>query len=190
MWSVINDEIKGKKKITIRELKTNSAPGYDGISVNDLNLLDKILVPILCNLFNNSLERATFPNCLKNTTVVPIYKDGGDVYSMNNYRPISLIPIIGLFEKLINKRIVHFVRSTVSFDKNQFWFQSKSSTDAALSQVIQNINKFTDLNEYVAVLFIDLRKAFDLLNHQLLANALKDIKFMQMILVPFITVRV
>ena len=87
-----------------------------------------------------------------------------------------LIPVLGkLFEKLINKRLIDFMDKTTKIDKNQFGFQKKSSTDTALVQVVHNINKYLDQGEYVLVLFIDLRKAFDLVDHSTLLEILEEL---------------
>lgn len=156
-------------------LKVNSSPGIDGITSQDLKLLSDIIVPILTREFNNCLENGVFPECLKQTDLIPIYKEG-DPRKCNNYRPISLLPSIGkLFEKILNKRLTTFINDTIKIDENQFRFQQNSGTDAALSRVLKSLNQYLDVGQYVLILFIDLRKAFDLVEHQTLIDILEDL---------------
>lgn len=80
------------------------------------------------------MTKGSFPNCLKTTVVTPIYKQG-DVTNPANYRPISLIPVIGkLFERLLDARLKSFISATCNFDCNQFGFLRNSSTNSALLQ--------------------------------------------------------
>ena len=162
-------------KTEILKLKNNSSPGIDNITPNDLKLIIDKVSKILALLINEFINNACFPSSLKKTKVIPIHK-GGSKDSPYNYRPISLIPVIGkLYEKILNKRLISFIESTTELDKNQFGFQKRSSTDAALCQVIHNINKYLDKGEYVLVLFIDLRKAFDLVDHDTLFEILEEL---------------
>lgn len=162
-------------KDIIRNLKPKSSPGYDGITTPDLKLTVDILAPSLVSIFNSCLFNGEFPECLKETIIIPIHKDG-DKKLCNNYRPISLLSILGkVFEKLINQRLLKFISSTTKIDKNQFGFQKNSGTDAALCQVTHKINQYVDIGEYVVVLFIDLRKAFDLVDHTTLIDVLEDL---------------
>lgn len=83
----------------IRKLKIKSTPGLDDISSYDLKLTLEVITPILTDNFNDSLTKGEFPDCLKNTVITPIFKEG-DKNKCNNYRPISLLPTIGkVFEK-------------------------------------------------------------------------------------------
>lgn len=161
----------------ILKLKLDCSPGADNITSHDLKEVADIIAPILVQIFNEHLALGTFPNCLKITEIVPIYKDG-DRDQCNSYRPISLLPTIGkVFEKLINKRLLDFLESdeATKIDPNQFGFQQKSSTDAALSKVLCSLNKYLDDGEYVAILFVDLRKAFDLVDHATLLEVLDEL---------------
>lgn len=159
----------------IVSLKHKCSPGLDNINAKDLQLVIDIITPILLDNFNKCLINAEFPDCLKETVIVPIHKDGDKALS-NHYRPISNIPTIGkVFEKLINIQLRKFIDNTTKIDPDQFGFQRNSSTDAALCQVIHNINWFLDIGHYVLVLFIDLRKAFDMVDHSVLLEVLRDL---------------
>lgn len=162
-------------KNEIMLLKTSSSPGIDQITNEDLKLIIDIIAPILTSNFNDCLYRGEFPDILKETVIIPIFKDG-DRRKCNNYRPISLLPSIGkIFEKLLNKRLLDFINKTTKIDENQFGFQKNSSTDSALSQVINSLNKHLDAGQYVLMLFVDLRKAFDLVDHATLLSILEEL---------------
>ena len=90
-------------KSAITSLKSNKSPGIDGISNNILKQNMEILSPTLTNLINECFEEGIFPDILKVSLIIPIYKSGAKT-DLNNYRPISLLPSIGLLmEKLIQK---------------------------------------------------------------------------------------
>lgn len=110
-------------KNIIYSLKTKCAAGVDKITAVDIKLVEPLLTPILCDIFNNCISECKFPDCLKETVISPIYKSG-EKHLCNNYRPISVIPTIGkAFEKLLNERLVQFINSTTKIDRNQFGFQ-------------------------------------------------------------------
>lgn len=159
---------------SIFNLKSNSSPGLDGISVKDLKLLAPVISTLLSSIFNGLLETGSFPKVLKSSILIPIFKKGKKD-NPSNYRPISLLPVLGkLFETLINIRLKEFIESTVKFDPNQFGFLQNSNTEAALLQTLNNLNKHLDKGDYAITVFVDLQKAFDTVNHQLLLSSLDE----------------
>ena len=96
--------------------------------------------------------------------------ESGDRSKPTNYRPISLLPAIGnLFEKLLYKRIYTFLSKNNTFSRNQFGFGSKLSTVDAIASLTEVIraNWFKSKN-LTKCTFVDLKKAFDTVNHELL----------------------
>lgn len=161
--------------IAIAELKSDSAPGIDSITVKDIKALTDLIAPVLTKLFNQYMADGLFPDCLKEAIVKPIFKKG-EKDKPGNYRPISLLPVFGkLFEKIINSRLVAFINQTSQFDNNQFGFLSKSSTESAVLQTCLEINKKLDEGKYVISVFVDLKKAFDMVNHQILLEVLEEL---------------
>ena len=93
----------------IRNLKTNKAPGSDGINNYFIKKTQHILAPILADLFNECMSKGYFPSALKIASIVPLHK-GGPKKFPTNYRPISLLPQFGkLFEKIIESRLSKFL---------------------------------------------------------------------------------
>lgn len=159
----------------IKGMKKGTAPGPDGITVGDLLCLVDVISQPLSNIINNCIENETFPNELKNAIVIPIHKNGSKD-EPGNYRPITLLNLLGkIYEKVIKKRLVSFVTSTGGFDKQQFGFQEKSNTEAAIINTLETITENLDKGHYVCAIFVDLKKAFDTVNHKLLLKFLEEI---------------
>ena len=126
-----------------------------------------ITAPMLATIVNKSTQCSTFPNNLKIGKVCPVCKGKGSKSDPDNYRPISVLSVIArLFEKLIHEQLFPYFNDYLY--KNQSGFRPKYSTQTALlntsNQWLLNIDK-GDCN--IAV-FLDLRKAFDMVDHSLL----------------------
>ena len=94
--------------------------------------------------------------------------------SFNNYRPVSLLPQFSkLLEKLFDKRFQKFIDKNDLLKDNQYGFRSKSSTCLALIELLEEICTAIDKKEITVGVFIDLRKAFDTINHKLLLQKLE-----------------
>ena len=122
-------------------------------------------------LFRNlSIKDGVFPDLLKTSKVNPIFKKG-DPSLVSNYRPISLIPIFSkIFERVIYNRIYNYMTTNNLFYKKQFGFQKNCSTEHAILELVEQITKSFDNNNYMLGVFIDLSKAFDTVNHEILLN--------------------
>ena len=121
---------------------------------------------------NNSILQGTFPGKLKLAKVVPVYKSD-DATDPNNYRPISLLSIFNrIFEKLVYKRLQSFLEVNDVFYKSQYGFREKHSTQHAILDIVNKIQSNMDKGMYSCGIFIDLKKAFDTVNHTLLLKKL------------------
>ena len=115
-----------------------------------------------------SLQTGEYPDLLKIVKVVPIHK-GGSTQDVNNYRPISLLSIFDkIIEKLMHIRLYSFLEKHNILFHNQFGFRKKNSTVYALTQITETIKESIDGGKYGCGIFIDLRKAFDTVNHEIL----------------------
>ena len=111
----------------------------------------------------------TFSRQLK---VIPIFKSESRV-ACNNYRPISLLSNIGkIIEKLMHKRLYSFLKTQNCFYPGQFGFRLNVSTNNALMSITENIQAQLDEGKYCAGVFVDLKKAFDTVDHNLLLRKL------------------
>ena len=154
-------------------LSLKSKPtNLNDISIDVLKYLHKPISIIITHIFNKCIEQGIYPNKLKYAKVVPIYKSGPK-YEVSNYRPIStLLSINKIFEKLAFGRIIIFINSCSLILKNQFGFQKGKSTTDAIFEVTQFASKGLNSNEYVTLIFLDLKKAFDSVSHSLLMGKL------------------
>ena len=95
-----------------------------------------------------------------------------------NYRPISLLPAFSkIFEKIIYSRMYQFLESNKLIYNRQFGFRANHSTNHALISMTESIKSFLDNGDFVAGIFIDLEKAFDTVNHQILCRKLNHYGF-------------
>ena len=105
--------------------------------------------------------------------MIPAFKNGCRLLSCNNYRPISILSNIGkINEKLIHKRLNHFLEQHKVSYPLQFGFRLNTSTNNARTAITENIQTHLDKNELTAGVFIDLRKAFDTVDHDILLGKL------------------
>ena len=106
----------------IQTLSLNKSTGPNSIPTSVLNKIkNEISIP-LSAIINNSFENRIFPNLLKSAQVILVFKNGSRL-SCNNYRPISLLSNMGkIIEKLIDKRLNHFLKQHKVFYTFQFVF--------------------------------------------------------------------
>ena len=136
----------------------------------------EIVLP-LERVFNLLLEQGIFPDLMKITEVIPLYKGKEKDLSIN-YRPISLLLTISkILEKIIYKRTYNFLDENGQLYSSQYGFSSKHSCENAISELIGHVVKGHDHKEHTAAIFLDLLKVFDMLDHNLL---LKNSKYMEL----------
>lgn len=152
--------------------KKTHAVGLDGIDPNvGLRHLHLIIQP-LTEIINSSLTNGIVPDALKTAKVVPIFKKGNKE-NMINYRPISILPFFAKFlEKIMHDRLSSFILKSKIIHASQHGFQEGHSTFMALLDMEELVSKAIDKNEYSIGVFLDLAKAFDTVNHNVLLKKL------------------
>ena len=149
-----------------------SSAGPDVFSAKLILDVSSSIIPILCKIYNLSLESGIFPSELKISKVIPIFKKG-ERTEMGNYRPISLIKTFSkIFEYIVASRVNSFFTKYNLFYEYQFGFRSKYSTNLALLNTVDDIMSLLDQKSYVAGIFFDLSKAFDSIDHNILLKKL------------------
>lgn len=158
----------------INSLNDGKLPGIDGIPPKVWTSVSHVIAPVLCHLFNLVLTTGIYPDALKVAKVIPIFKKG-DSTLPENYRPISLLPCINkLLERSIEKRLRSFLNSNNILFDFQFGFRKHHDTSHALLETVNCIRNYLDNGENALGLYLDLKKAFDTVNHTILLDKLKN----------------
>lgn len=156
----------------INSLKSKSNSNDTILNPLVLKQISQFIAPILKHLFNLSLQQGLFPPQLKHATVIPIFKKG-DKTKVENYRPISLLPTISkIFEKIVKNLVLSFIDELNFFSNCQFGFQKGKNVNLAVYKQIDVICEAIEEGYKVSGLYIDLKKAFDLVSHDILLDKL------------------
>lgn len=162
---------------SIKALASKNSFGTDGVS-SDLvkNCMYGLIAPLQI-LFNLSITEGVFLDQLKTAIVVPVFKAG--VHSdMSNYRPIALLSVISkLLEYIVKNRVMDYLFRKKFFSDRQFGFLPGLSTDDALVSHITDIVSFTERNNIAVALYLDIKKAFDTVDHSILLDKLYSYGF-------------
>ena len=119
-------------------------------------------------IFNLSLQKGAFPDELKIAKVTPVFK-ADDVNELGNCRPISVLPCFSkILERIMYNRLFKYLKTNEILYRKQFGFQEGHSTEHAIIQLIDQINNYFGKNHFTLGISIDLKKAFDTVDHTIL----------------------
>lgn len=156
----------------INKLPNKNTTGVDNIPTKVLKFASLNISKTISKLINLSLANGEFPNCLKISKLIPIFK-AGDKTLIENYRPIALLPTLNkIFEEVMNIRLMKYLENTKQLNCRQFGFRKKHSTSDALIQLTDFHYNNLDNNNISTTVFFDLKKAFDTVNHKILITKL------------------
>ena len=150
----------------IQHLK-NSSHGFDNISTKVVKILSDELSPIIAHLIRKIFETETYPTCFKIAVIIPINKSGNKT-SLDDYRPVSILTIFNkVIEKVIHKQMYDFVydKAKIIYTR-QYGFRRMCGTESAAFELVDKIRKEIDGKKKVSAVFMDIRKAFDLVNKE------------------------
>jgi hypothetical protein len=146
---------------------------FYGLSNKLLKSIKYEIATPLSHIFNLSFATGKFPTKLKISRTVPIFKSG-DKTCCDNYRPISLLCTLSkVLEKAAAIKLVGHLRDNQLLSKDQFGFQEKTSTLHHLTKLTNYIANELNKKNYVVGIFLDLKKAFDVVPHNLLLKKLE-----------------
>ena len=166
------DPVTPEEIVTIVGAFGSKKRNVDEIQLSILNLIILMISPFLSFIFNRCIEEGVYPDVFKLARVVPIHKSG-DKYNVSNYRPIGTLCIFNkIFEKLIHVRLSMFLEINNVLTHRQFGFKKASNTTLAMFTLITDLIQSFKTKSYVSALFLDLKKAFDTLDRDILMQKL------------------
>ncbi len=152
----------------IDNLKPKKSTGIDGLSTKLLKMLKNEITEPISILVNKSLNEGIFPDNLKKTKLIPVYKSK-DKENLDNYRPIAILPSISkIYEKIVFKRVYRFLDLHNIIYESQYGFRPKHSTLDAITEFVHKVCSAREDKELGMGVFLDLSKAFDTIDHKIL----------------------
>ena len=158
----------------IQSLCSAKATGYDKISARLLKTAAPQISDSLCYVINLSLKSGAVPKEWKHARVIPLYKYG-KCNEASNYRPISVLPIISkIMERIVHDQLYTFIEENNILNKWQSGFRPGYSTETAMTYVTDLLLTEMASKKLTGVVFFDLKKAFDTVDHALLLTKLRN----------------
>jgi hypothetical protein len=159
----------------IKNIKNSDNRDIYGLSNNLFKKYKDKLAGKVLKLINESMTKGVFPKELKVAVIKPIFKNGIRT-DINNYRPIASLPIASkIFEYVIHGRLTEFFKKNKIISDYQFGFIPKSNTETATLHLTSTIYNHLENKKFTACLFLDIKKAFDSLEHNLFIDKLKKL---------------
>lgn len=157
----------------IKELKSKTSKDPYGMSNKILkDIVEEIIAPLTL-LVNQAISTGKFPEKLKMAKVIPVYKKA-EKENVENYRPISVLPVLSkVFEKTMHKQLQEYFETNNLFYDRQYGFRKGHSTELAVLDLMDTIYWSIETAKVPINIFIDLTKAFDTINHDIMCSKLE-----------------
>ena len=161
----------------LKNINVNKAAGIDNLSGRFLKDGADVLAKPISEICNLSIKYSVFPTDCQIAKLKPLFKKGSTTLP-KNYRPISLLPLISkIIEKVVHDQTQTFLDENKILYRFQSGFRKHFSTDSCLSYLNNKIATSFESGPHTGMILIDLQKAFDTINHEILINKLEFLGF-------------
>jgi hypothetical protein len=151
---------------------TSNAVGFDNLSMRFLKLIQHLIIPQMTHMINFSFETSCFSSFWKKSLITPIPKTT-DVRSLNDLRPISILPCISkIVERIAHDQLTSYLERNNLLNDYQSGFRRGHSTMTALLKVTDDIRKSINDGMVTILVLLDFTKAFGSMDHDLLIDKL------------------
>ena len=159
---ITEDEIRKE----ISKLEGSKATPVGDILAEMLKSTTDVHVSLSTKIIKSSIRNGCFPDELKAAEVTPIFKKNGDL-DKENYRPVSVFPHVSkIIKRVMYTHIQNFMEYKLS--KLLTGFRKNDSIQHSLVNMLEKWKNTLDKGSFVCAIFMDLSKAFDTMNHDLL----------------------
>lgn len=157
----------------VNSYKASDSKDVYGISSTLIKQIIHIVAPLLASLYNGCLDLGVFPDVLKISKTVPVYKKGS-CSELSSYRPISIIPVFGkIFESILFQQMYNYLESRSLLVPAQYGFRKHRSTVLAVESLLETILEAFEKKQATSLLLCDLSRAFDTVQHDILIKKLE-----------------
>ena len=157
----------------IKNMKNKNSSGPDDISPTVLKLAEPYIVESLTYIYNLCISSNIFPSEFKKAKVIPLPKSKNKS-DPNNYRPISLLSTLSKpLEKYVQKHLIKYIEDNNLLHPLQSGFRANHSCHTAVTHLVDSWHEGINNHNLTGAIFLDFRKAFDLVNHEILLTKLK-----------------
>ena len=157
----------------VKNAKNKKSKDHDQFDMCLVKKIKPYIVKPLAHICNTSLMNGIFPDRMKIARVITLFKNG-DVKEFSNYRPVSILPQFSkILEKVFHNRLMSFINDKQILNNSQFGFRKNMSTALAIIELVEEITTAIDEGKTTVGVFIDLKKAFDTVDHNILVKKLE-----------------